>query len=90
MPNATPLCPTYYYGLPNSAARAFFVCKQFLTQSKPVLFITHDDTDDFEHAAREFAPASASVFTLPETDTGRTAALWQILHEKNSSFLFFH
>ena len=87
MPNAKPLCPTYYYGLPNSAARAFFVCKQFLTQSKPVLFITHDDTDDFEHAAREFAPASASVFTLPETDTGRTAALWQILHEKNSSFL---
>jgi transcription-repair coupling factor (superfamily II helicase) len=87
MPNANPNPPTYYYGLPNSAARAFFVCKHFLTDSGPVLFVSHDEADDFEQATREFAPTDIPVYSLPETDTGRTAVLWKLLHEKASSYL---
>ena len=87
MPNAKKHSPIYYYGLPNSAARAFFVCKHFLAHSGPILFVSHEDTDDFEQAAREFAPSHFPIFTLPETDTGRTAVLWQILQKESSSCL---
>ncbi len=69
---------SFIYGLPNGAAKAYFVCKHLLPGQKNILFVTAGDPLDIEQAAREFAP-EADVLTLPETDTGRIAALSQLL-----------
>ena len=71
--------PTFIYGLPNGAAKAYFVCQKILPTAQNVLFITGEDPVDFEEAAREFAPSNTSVISFPETDTGRLAALYQLL-----------
>ena len=67
-----------YFGLPNGAAKAYFVCQQYLNHGKSALFISHEDRDDFDNAAREFAPRGAQTFTFPDTDTGRVKALYQL------------
>lgn len=71
--------PTRYYGLPNGAAKAYFVCQKYLNNGQNALFVTSRETDDFDSAAREFAPRCAQTFTLPETDTGRMNALYDLL-----------
>ncbi len=71
--------PTRYYGLPNGAAKAYFVCQKYLNNGLNALFVTLSDTDDFDNAAREFAPRGAQTFHLPETDTGRMNALYELL-----------
>ena len=70
---------TRYYGLPNGAAKAYFVCQKYLNNGQNALFVSASDTDDFDCAAREFAPRGAQVFHLPETDTGRMNALYELL-----------
>ena len=71
--------PTRYYGLPNGAAQAYFVCQKYLNNNQNVLFITASETDDFDNAAREFAPRGAQTFHFPDTDTGRMAVLQELL-----------
>ncbi len=68
---------SFIYGLPNQAAKAYFVCRHLL--KKQVLFVTPHDLLDTQEAAREFAPAGTSVISFPETDTGRISALYQLL-----------
>ena len=70
---------TRYYGLPNGAAKAYFVCQKYLNNGQNALFVSSSDTDDFDDAAHEFAPRGAQVFHLPETDTGRLNALYALL-----------
>ena len=71
--------PTRYYGLPNGAAKAYFVCQKYLNNGLNALFVTASDTDDFDNAAREFAPRGAQTLHLPDTDTGRMNALYELL-----------
>ncbi|OUO56196.1 transcription-repair coupling factor [Candidatus Avelusimicrobium gallicola] len=71
--------PSRYYGLPNGAAKAYFVCQKYLNRNQNALFVTSSDTDDFDNAAHEFAPRGAQVFHLPDTDTGRMDALYDLL-----------
>lgn len=71
--------PTRYYGLPNGAAKAYFVCQKYLNNGQNALFITDGETEDFDNAAREFAPRGAQTFSLPDTDTGRMNALYDLL-----------
>lgn len=73
--------PPLFYGLPNSAAKAYFICRHLLRPSKPVVFV-HADADplDFEEAAREFLPPSATLLNFADTDTARLAALHRLLH----------
>ena len=70
---------TRYYGLPNGAAKAYFVCQKYLNNGQNALFVSSADTDDFDNAAHEFAPRGAQTFHLPETDTGRLNALYSLL-----------
>ena len=87
MSDTSPLSSPLIYGLPNSAAKAYFVCRHFLPRFQTVLFVTQADPTDVEEAAREFAPAGTSVLSLPETDTGRAAALYQLLTQSGPRFV---
>lgn len=79
MTNQLQTHPTRYYGLPNGAAKAYFVCQKYLNNGQNALFITDQETDDFDNAAREFAPRGAQTFSLPDADTGRMNALYDLL-----------
>jgi len=70
---------SFFCGLPNGSAKAYFVCQKFLQNSQNALFVSSQDTEDFDEAAREFAPKNARTLSLPETDTGRLAALYRLL-----------
>lgn len=69
---------TYYYGLPNGAAQAYFVCKHLLRPDVPHVFVSDQDLDDFDHAAHEFA-VHATLLSFPSTDTGQMFFLYQLL-----------
>lgn len=73
------LSERFISGLPNGAAKGFFISQKLLPTYPTICFVTADDTIDFEQAAREFAPASTHILTFPDTDTGRLAALYQWL-----------
>ncbi len=79
---------TRYYGLPNGAAKAYFVCQKYLNNGQNALFVSSADTDDFDNAAHEFAPRGAQTFHLPETDTGRLNALYSLLSPATGPRLF--
>lgn len=68
---------SFIYGLPNEAAKAYFICRHLLKGT--LVFVTPHELLDVQEAAREFAPAGTSVITFPETDTGRIAALHQLV-----------
>ncbi len=72
-----------FYGLPNAAARAYFLCKNYLRQGHSAVFVRKTGTEDgaLEAAAKEFAPPNARVIRLPEQHVGRMAALYQLLRE---------
>ena len=70
---------SFIYGLPNSAAKAYFVCQKILPQHAKVLFVSEEDPLDFEEAAREFASPQTTLISFSETDTGRLAALYRLL-----------
>ena len=70
---------TRYYGLPNGAAQAYFVCNHFLGKNRPAVFVSAQDLDDFDHAAHEFAPDNTHLLTFPATDTGQMHFLHQLL-----------
>ena len=78
---------TRYYGLPNGAAQAYYVCEKFLNEKSPILFVSAQDLDDFDHAAHEFAPANATLLTFPATDTGQMHFLHQLLNHKSGPVL---
>ncbi len=84
MTNKKQECPIYYYGLPNGAAKAYFVCQKYLNQGENALFVTASETDDFDNAAREFAPRGAQTFHLPETNLGRMDTLYELLFSAQS------
>ena len=68
-----------YYGLANLAAKAYFTCREFCPKHPTVAFITADDLDDFEPAARTFAAPGTQVLPFPATDTGQLYFLYQIV-----------
>ena len=68
---------TRYYGLPNGAAQAYFVCKKLLHTT--TLFVSDQDPDDFDHAAIEFSPQGTKILPFPSTDTGQMCFLHQLL-----------
>ena len=70
---------SFIYGLPNGAAKAYFVCQKILPKAQNILFVTGEDPVDFEEAAHEFAGPQTQIISFPETDTGRLAALYQLL-----------
>jgi len=72
--------PVRYFGLPNCAAKAYFACQRFLNQNKSAVFVTAQDTADFNNAAVEFAPRGATVISFPETDAGQIYALHRLLN----------
>ena len=65
-----------FYGLPNGAAKAYFVCQKYLNQGQSVLFVSDNDRDDFDNGVREFAPRGADTLSFPDTDTGRVKTLY--------------
>ncbi len=69
---------TYYYGLPNGAAQAYFVCNRLLRPDVPNVFVSDQDLDDFDHAAHEFA-VHTTLLSFPSTDTGQMSFLYQLL-----------
>ena len=88
MHDTKPTFSAMFYGLPNSAAKAYFVCHRYLTAGKNVLFVTHeDDLLDVEEAAREFKPASSTLISFAPSDTGRIAALHQLLQARTAPVL---
>ncbi len=76
---------TRYYGLPNGAAQAYFVCKQLLHSI--TLFVSDQDLDDFDHAAVEFVPQETKVLPFPSTDTGQMCFLYQLLSTNSQKLL---
>lgn len=87
MSNQEATLPQYFYGLPNGAAKAYFVCQNYLKNSQNALFVSPRDTEDFDEAAREFAPQNARILPFPPTDTGQLAALYNLLAVKNGPVL---
>lgn len=83
-----PSFPPVFYGLPNAAARAYFVCQHFLTQGKNVVWVrkSEEDSAAFEAAAHTFAPQNARIISMPEATAGRMAALYR-LTQKGGPFL---
>lgn len=79
MPTITQTPFPIYYGLPNSAAKAYFCCQQFLNQNQNACLITNTDVDDFNNAAVEFAPRGAEIIHVPDTLTGQLNALHLLL-----------
>ena len=77
---------SFVYGLPNSAAKAYFICQKYISTGKNTLFITHADPVDFEEAARTFAPATTQLLTFADTDTGRMAACTNCLLRKKGLY----
>ena len=69
----------YYFGLPGGTAKAYFVCQKYLNLGQNAIFITQEDTEDFDNGALEFAPRGAEVLHFPETDTGRMHTLFTLL-----------
>lgn len=78
---------SHYYGLPNEAAKAYFVCKQIVQKQRSIVFITAHDLDDFDHAAHEFSPAHTHILSFPSTDTGKIHFLHQLLTRNDQHFL---
>ena len=78
---------THYYGLPNGAAQACFVCKHILPTHSPTVFVSDQDLDDFNNAASEFAATHTQLLSFPATDTGQMNFLYQLLHADTSRLL---
>ena len=81
-----------FYGLPNAAARGYFLCKQFLNREQNVVFARNAQTDeDTLHAAiKEFGPQNARAIHLPQQHIGRMAALYQLLQTNTPFVLDLH
>lgn len=78
---------TYYYGLPNGAAQAYFVCNHLLDNTRPAVFVTAQEPDNFDHAAHTFAPAGTQILSFPVTDTGQMCFLHQLLNPTKGPIL---
>ena len=78
---------TRYYGLPNGAAQAYYICRNFLDKKHPVLFVSAQDLDDFDHAAQSFSPVGTQLLSFPSTDTAQMRFLHQLLSHKNGPVL---
>ena len=87
--NTIPATSTpFFYGLPNSAAKAYFVCRRLLENRKSVIFVCADtDPLDFEEAAREFLPPHTGLLNLAGPDTSRWAALHELLTAPDKPYL---
>lgn len=87
MSNQEATTPYYFYGLPNGAAKAYFVCQNYLSGGQNVLFLSDKDAEDFTAAAHEFAPKNTFILPFPDTDVGRLAALYRLLSRTNQTML---
>lgn len=80
MSSTHPKFPPFFYGLPNGAAKAYFIVKKHLSPCSKLLFISSQDSTDFEQAARTFATPNTKIISFPDSDTGRLAALYELSH----------
>ena len=69
----------HYYGLPNLAAKAYFICRHILPAHPTTLFVSQQELDDFDCAGEEFATQGTQVLSFPSTDTGQMNFLHQLL-----------
>ncbi|MBP5617132.1 MAG: DEAD/DEAH box helicase [Elusimicrobiaceae bacterium] len=69
----------HYYGLPNLAAKAYFICRHILSAHPTTLFVSQQELDDFDCAGEEFATQGTQVLSFPSTDTGQMNFLHQLL-----------
>lgn len=75
---------SFYYGLANQSAAAFFAAKKFLSAGKSVLYLTAQDPDLFENALEEFtAGQDLRLLSFPEQKPGQMAALYGLLNGQN-------
>lgn len=70
---------THYYGLPNGAAEAYFVCTKLLQPQQPTVFVSDQTLDDFDPAVAEFIPNTTNFLSFPSADTGQMFFLYQLL-----------
>lgn len=82
MKTDTPFSPHYISGLPNNAAKAYFVCKQFVQNKKNVLFLSPEPSEAFDAAVAEFSSNKATLIRLSEHPAAQMNALYQLLTAK--------
>ena len=78
---------TRYDGLPNEAAQAYFVCKNGMDKNRPLVFVSAQELDDFDHAAQFFAPPNTLLLSFPATDTGQMRFLHQLISHREGPVL---
>lgn len=88
MKDTQPSFSSFIYGLPNGAAKAYFICREILPTSPQTLLVSENNLDDIMSAAREFAPTNTQILAFPATQSGRLAALYQLMSAKqNHTFI---
>lgn len=79
MQTDTPSSIHYASGLPNNAAKAYFVCQRFTRCGQNAVFVSHDAPESFDAAAEAFSEGKAAVIHLAEQFSARMGALYQLL-----------
>lgn len=76
-----------FYGLPNQAATAYFLCRHYLEKGKSAVFVSVQDTDDFDAAAQAFLPSGSRALAFAQQETSQIATLHQLLTSQQPSLL---
>ncbi|MBR2504946.1 MAG: hypothetical protein IKB61_03290, partial [Elusimicrobiaceae bacterium] len=71
--------PIFYYGLANTSAAGYFVCKQFLNRENNVVYLTANSSDSLEASIQYFAPKNTALLSFPEQKIGQMAVLHHLL-----------
>ena len=79
MKKSSASCSSFFYGLPNQAATAYFLCQHYLEKGKSAVFVSAQDTDDFDAAAQAFLPKGAHALAFAQQETGQIATLHRLL-----------
>jgi len=69
--------PAVYHGLPNSAAKAYFLVRH-LPAGRSVCFISQEDEDDFIAAVHTFAPKDVQTVAFHGSASARSIALYHL------------
>ena len=70
--------PLFFYGLPNDAAKAYFICQKYVSAKAQTLFVTNRETTDFEQAAHAFAAPDVQVVSFPQNTPGQLGILYEL------------
>ena len=90
-PNGQQTLPCFY-GLPNAAARGYFLCQQYLQKGQSVVFVHGSQTEEdaLQAAVKEFGPQNTRFIQLPRQRVGQMAALYQLLQKDSPYILAVH